>query len=475
MKKVTSFLLLSNLVFFNDPPLEAKEGANMPTDKPKTTAVKTAQNTTSSQNSKKLLNAKVKTLSNGLRIVVVEEHIVPRVSFGVLYNVGVADDPENLVGLSHMTEHMFFHGSTKYPHIDETIGTLGGYINACTGADFTMYIIDTPASALPLLIDIEADRMANFNLTNEATFRNEQKAVFEERLRCIDNRPLGLALEYIDRVLCPQHPYGVEIIGMPHHIHAYTREAIMNHYHTWYKPNNATLIVIGDVEASKVFAEAQKAFGHIPAGEVPERKRVQNTIKEDLFQDITYYSDCVASEKVDISYTAPSHTTHSLKECMAFGLALNVLCNGAKAPLSFYFIDQKKMASDVSARYDYTYFDPISFTISASLLPKVSANDYIKCYKKKMAELLQKGISQKDFERAKNSAEISLYKKVDNHHEIRYHMALLSCGFTMDEIEDMGNVLSSLTLEDVNTAFLNTLSKDITAIVRICPKQKNKQ
>lgn len=425
---------------------------------------------------KKLFNSKTCVLANGLRVVVVEDHLVPRISVGVLYNVGSADDPDNLVGISHMTEHMFFHGSKKYPHFDETISQLGGYTNACTSFDFTMYIEDCPSSALDLVLDMEADRMQNFYLENDKVFKQEQKAVFEERLRCIENQPLGLVNEYINRALSPQHPYGLEIIGMPHHIHAYTRDEVMNHYKRWYKPNNATLIIIGDVHYQDVFSKAEKTFGKIKKGKVPERVRVQNSIQEDLYQDITYYSDKVASNKVDLFYKAPGYHNGGLKKSLALRIGLDALIGGTVFQFARYFIDQKSLVSSLSSGFNYMSFDNIPLSISASLMPGVSIETFQKKFDDQIKKILQKGVYPRDFERAKYSAITALvYLATDGHRKIREDFIPLAQKVSLDDIEDYENIITSITLDDVNNVLKEVFSQKPIATVRFYPKKEENQ
>lgn len=426
----------------------------------------------SKKEQKNLFNAKTTTLSNGLVVVVVEDHAVPRVSIGLLYHVGSCDDPESLFGLSHMTEHMFFHGSKKYPNIDVTVGNLGGYVNACTSEDFTMYISDCPAESINTIFDIEADRMANFCLKDDKIFKKEQMAVYEERLMRVENLPLGIASEYIMASLSPQHPYGRDIGGMRHNIIAYSRAAIMDHYKKFYKPNNATLIVIGDVQATRVFEDAERFFGGIPRGSVPKRKRPENALQKDIYHEITYYSDKVASNKVDFIYNTPHQSTCDLIKIYALYIGLDALFDGVVYQFSRYFIDKKSLVYGLYCNYQAS-LDPRPLTISAALMPKVSLERFKKEFNKKIKNVLKNGLTHKEFERAKkNYLTNMVYRARDGHDKIRFAFANLALGFKINQIELIPEILNSITYEQTHEALKEVFSVKPFGVVCFIPKEK---
>jgi zinc protease len=438
--------------------------ASTSTGNTQASAKKSAENAKS-----KLLNAKFRTLKNGLRVVVVEDHNVPRVSVGVLYNVGSCDDPEDLFGLSHMTEHMFFHGSTKYPKIDVTIGNLGGSINAFTSQDLTMYTIDCPAKALPTVCCLEADRMGNFQLVKKELFNKEQMAVFEERLMCVENCPDGTAWEYIRSSLSPQHPYGREIIGLQSNIRRYSVDAVMSHYRKWYKPNNATLIVIGDANAEAVFAMAEQYFGWIKSGDVPERKRTPNALDKNVHHEITYYSDKLAASKVEIQYNVPHHSTHTLKEVYALNILLELLFGGSVYKFCRHFVDKKQMVSNISACADQM-LNPCPLSIRVSLMPGIIPEKFAKEFSTRLLELVRRGVDPKEFARAKKSYLIDAkYKVRDGHSHMRFLLASLAMGQTIEQLEDSAEMIESITVDDVNAVLKSVFTCRPLALVTSLP------
>jgi zinc protease len=420
-----------------------------------------------------LLGAKTKVLKNGLHVVVVEDHQVPRISVGVLYHVGSCDDPENLMGISHMLEHMFFHGSKTYPNVSKTISTWGGSTNAFTSEDCTMYIEDCPSDAIDIVLDLEADRMANFFLPDDKIFKKEQKAVFEERLMRVENPPLGIANEYITNALSPQHPYGREVIGMRHHIMAYSRDTIMEHYKKWYVPNNATLIVIGDVKAEEIFAKAQKVFGGIKAGPEIKRERVPNAVTKGIQHTIQYHTDKVENEKVSLFYNAPHHRADGLETCYALCVGLSSLFDDVVYEFCRYFVDKKALVLGMDCTYDVESLDPKHVGVHVSLMPKIQYERFLQEFNKKIARVVADGISLREFERAKKNCITDLvHRATDGHQKIRMMLACLALGLSIDDIEQIHARLEAVTLEQVNAVLKRVFSEKPVAIVRICPEAK---
>ncbi|MDR3285792.1 MAG: insulinase family protein [Holosporales bacterium] len=417
-----------------------------------------------------LFGAKTKILKNGLEIIVVEDVGIPRISIGVLYKVGCCDDPENIFGISHMTEHMFFHGSKKYPTYSKIVADIGGDTNAMTSEDFTMYIVDCPSDALDLVLDIEADRMANFLLTDEKIFQKERNAVLEERLMRIENRPLGLAIEYINNCLSPQHPYGKDSGGMRHNILAYSREAIMEHYKKWYKPNNALLIVVGAVKAEDVFSKAEKNFGNIKRGNVPKRERVKNAITKELYHTIQYYSDKVESEKIILLYNNAPHHSEGLAKCLAFNIGLDTLFDGVVFEFCRYFMNKKALVSEFDDVYEYRTLNPKPFILQISLMPNIKKERFLKEFEKKIVKTVKNGIKKEEFERAKKGKITYLtYRACDGHRKIREEFIDLAVGLTIDDIEYVKEIIDSITLEQVNAVLKEVFEKKPDAIVKISP------
>jgi zinc protease len=204
------------------------------------------------------------TLKNGLDILIKEDHRAPVASFMVWYHVGSADEVSGKTGLAHALEHMMFKGTPKYPQgvFSKTVAELGGQENAFTNTDYTAYFENIASDKLKTCFELEADRMNNLNLTSEE-FSKEIKVIQEERRMRTDDNPQALAFE---RFLAAAHltmPYHHPVIGWMSDLEHMTVTDTQNWYNNYYAPNNATLVIVGDVDPKKMIALAESTFGTI--------------------------------------------------------------------------------------------------------------------------------------------------------------------------------------------------------------------
>lgn len=216
------------------------------------------------------------TLNNGLKVLVKEDHRAPVVVSMIWYNVGSADEPVGITGVSHAIEHMMFKGTSKYPVgvFSKTIAALGGQENAFTNNDYTAYYEKLDADHLATSFELEADRMNNL-LLNSEEFAKEIKVIQEERRLRTDNNPQALAFE---RFLATAHltaPYNHPVIGWMNDLKQMKVEDLKKWYESYYAPNNATLVVVGDVNPEKVHALAERYFGSIAKRPIASRKPQQ--------------------------------------------------------------------------------------------------------------------------------------------------------------------------------------------------------
>ncbi len=212
-------------------------------------------------------------LDNGLKLIVQEDHRSPVVVSQVWYRAGSLDEVNGKTGVAHVLEHMMFKGTRQVPsgQFSRLIAAAGGKENAFTSTDYTCYFQQLEKSNLPLSFKLEADRMANLQLT-EADFAKEIKVVMEERRWRTDDKPQSQVNEAFQGVVYRAHPYARPVIGFMNDLENMTVEDAREWYHNWYAPNNATLVVVGDVKAQEVFALAKKYFGNLKPKVLPVRK-----------------------------------------------------------------------------------------------------------------------------------------------------------------------------------------------------------
>ncbi|MEJ2668951.1 MAG: pitrilysin family protein, partial [Gammaproteobacteria bacterium] len=213
-------------------------------------------------------------LENGLKVIVREDHRSPIVSFQIWYHVGASDEPHHLTGISHVLEHLMFKGTTALQpgEFSAWISELGGQENAFTARDQTVYYQTWGAHNLALSMALEADRMSHL-LFSQEEFDKELQVVKEERRLRTEDNPNAKLYERFLRVAYQSSPYGQPVIGWMHDLDHITLKDAQNWYKSWYAPNNATIIIAGDVHAADVFSEAQRAFGNTPRHTLPKRNR----------------------------------------------------------------------------------------------------------------------------------------------------------------------------------------------------------
>jgi zinc protease len=212
------------------------------------------------------------TLSNGLEVIVIPNHRVPAVSHMVWYRIGAADDPQGKSGLAHFHEHLMFQGTAKYKSGDyaDIIARNGGVQNAFTGHDATSYYVNISKDQLPLAMELEADRMKPL-MPSDRDVAKEKQVIIEERRQRTENNPSALLGEQMNAALFRHHPYHMPVIGWMHEMENLAKDDVLAFHSRYYYPNNAILIVSGDITAAELKPLAQKYYGGLPKGRIPPR------------------------------------------------------------------------------------------------------------------------------------------------------------------------------------------------------------
>ena len=297
-------------------------------------------------------------LDNGLHLIVQEDHRSPVVVSQVWYRAGSLDENNGKTGVAHVLEHMMFKGTKQVPagQFSRLIAAAGGKENAFTGQDYTCYFQQLEKSQLPLSFKLEADRMANLQLTKEE-FDKEIKVVMEERRWRTDDKPQSQVNEEFMAMAYKAHPYQRPVVGWMNDLENMTYLDAQEWYKTWYAPNNATLVVVGDVEASAVFKLAKQYFSVIKAHELPVRKPQVEPIQKGERRLIVK-----APAKLPyllIGFHAPTlsdapKTPEQAWEPYALEVLAGVLSGNESARLNQKLVREQQIAIDVSAGYDST-------------------------------------------------------------------------------------------------------------------------
>lgn len=411
------------------------------------------------------------TLSNGLKVAVFQNPMLPSVTVLTAYDVGTADDPLNMVGLSHMLEHMMFKGSAKFPKgsIDKEVALRGGWINAQTSFDKTIYMIALPAEHIEIALDIESDRMENLQITEEE-FLPEQKVVMEERLMRMNNHPLKTAVEVAQRAKFIAHPYGVWPIGFEAHIKAYTVDELQKHYKSWYVPNNATIVIVGPYSLEYVLPLIENYFGGIAFSHLPERNRIPEPDREGLTTTIEQESKRIENVMISFDYRVPSFATQPEK-MLAMQLLISSLVVTDTRDFTKDIVKNKRLALAVSADYHYGKDDQF-FTFSTVLDSDMSGEKLEKYLFEKLNNYLKHGIVRKDFEHAKKELLNQLEFAMDGDSFLLGIADNYIDGFSKETLENYEKLVAGIKIEQVQEMLNLILSKPPVLISRIYPDGK---
>jgi len=335
-----------------------------------------------------------KTLKNGLEVFVVESHETPLVSVQVWYKVGSRYEHEGITGISHMLEHMMFKGTEKIKpeEYSEIIQRYGGTDNAFTAEDETAYWSVLPSSKIEVALELEADRMQNAVFRE---FESEKNVVMEERRWRTDNSPWNCLYEQVRATAFVSHPYHNPVIGWMNDIKAFTLDDVKKHYKTYYVPNNAFLVISGDVKPEKAFKLAEKYFGKIPRGEEPPpvrsveppqlgEKRVK--VRKEGF---TYF--------FDVAYHIPNYTD---PDKPALDILANILGRGKSSRFYQSLVQEKGLANNVWV-WARDACDPTLFFISATLQRGKSPEEFEEALDSLIEDLKENGIRDEELKRAK--------------------------------------------------------------------------
>ena len=306
------------------------------------------------------------TLENGLKIVVREDHRAPVVVSQIWYKVGASDEPENLTGISHVLEHLMFKATTtrKTGEFSRIIAENGGRENAFTGSDYTAYFQQLEKSRLPIALELEADRMHNLQL-DEQEFAKEVRVVLEERRLRTDDQPEGLAYERFMATAFTTHNYKNPIIGWMSDLEGMKLEDVRAWYQRWYVPNNATLVVVGDVDPREVVALARKYFGP-----VPKRSYERTVVPTESPQKETRRSRISAAAQVPtlfMGFHVPAFSGQADDwEPYALMVLNGVLDGGSSARFERELVRKQQIAASIDIGYSPTARHPVLFVVSGT-------------------------------------------------------------------------------------------------------------
>lgn len=394
----------------------------------------------------KLFNAETFTLENGLQVVVLPNHRAPVVTQMLWYKFGAADEKPGESGVAHFLEHLMFKGTAKVPDGDFslTVKKMGGTDNAFTGHDYTAYYQNVPREHLAKVMEMEADRMQGL-LLKEEQIASEREVIIEERRQRIDNQPQAKFYEQAMSALFVNHPYATPVIGWLHEMKELTRDEVLSYYNVWYAPNNAILIVSGDITAAELKPLAEKYYGVLPVREVPVRQRPRPA--PIVAQHQIIMQDPRIGQPSTVKYYRVPHGSEALE------ILSQIMGGTSTSRLYRSLVVDQKIATSAGADYDAVAMDDTVFSVFAEPAPGTSLQQVQAAIDKEIKSVLDKGVTLEELNAAKSRMEASFtyYRDSLQGPSMYFGRALVS-GMSIDYIENRLDRIQKLTIDDINDA-----------------------
>ena len=394
------------------------------------------------------------TLDNGLRVVVIPDNRAPVVTHMIWYKVGSADEPEGKSGIAHYLEHLMFKGTTNTPggEFSRKIAEIGGSENAFTSYDYTGYFQRVSPEALPEMMRLEADRMENLVLTDEVVLP-ERDVILEERNSRIENNPGAILGEAVSAALYQNHPYGTPIIGWEHEIRGLTKDDAIAFYDRYYTPNNATLVVAGNVTPEEVRKLAEETYGKVERRAEPGERARPSEPPARVARSLTLTDPRVRQPSFQRSYLVPSYGQDTGKTPYALDVLGEVLGGSSTSRLYRALVREKQLATNVGAYYRGGSMDETAFVVYATPKPGTSIAELEDAVEAEIARLVKDGVTQAEVERAAARAlKENIFSRDSQSTLARIYGAGLTSGLTLEDIQKWPARMAAVTAEQVNEA-----------------------
>jgi zinc protease len=403
------------------------------------------------------------TLANGLKVLVIPDHRTPVVTQMIWYKVGSADETPGKSGLAHFLEHLMFKGTAKHPadEFSQTVLRIGGNENAFTSTDYTGFYQRVPREHLAEMMAFEADRMTGLVLKDENVLP-ERDVVLEEYNMRVANNPDARLTEQIMAALYLNHPYGRPVIGWHHEIEQLSRDDALAFYRRFYAPNNATLVIAGDVDISEVRPMAEQTFGKVtPQPAIPARRLRPQEPEPVAPRSVTLSDPRVEQPSVKRYYLVPSAATAAPGESPALDVLAQLMGGGSNSYLYRALVVDHPLAVSAGAGYQGTSLDATQFMISASPKQGVEFSQIEQVIDGVIADVGQKLASADDLERVKTQLIAEAIYAQDNQATLaRWYGGALTTGLTVEDIRSWPDRIRAVTAEQVRAAAQKWLDRN---------------
>lgn len=409
------------------------------------------------------VNFETHTLANGLKVIIHEDHTIPKAVFNIMYHIGSKDEEADKTGFAHLFEHLMFEGSVNIPRYDIELQKVGGDNNAFTSCDITNYYLTLPSNQLETAFWLESDRMLALDFSQER-LDNQKKVVIEEFKQRYLNQPYGDAMNLLRGLHYTTHPYQWATIGKEiAHIEEATLDYVKSFFYGYYAPNNATLVVAGDVKPGEVLVLAEKWFGAIP---------IRPLKKHALPQEPKQTAARFMTKEADVPYIGvykmfhiPGHAERGY---YIADIITDILSSGTSGKLFQDLVIKQQIASSASA-FTWGMTDPGVLSINAQLTEGKSIEKYEKALKKCLKQL--QDLTETDLQRIKNKLQSNfLMEKV---YVLNKAMGLAFADALGDAntINETPKIYASLSLAEVKQAALSYLDESNSSTLYYVPKK----
>ncbi len=416
-------------------------------------------------------DAETFTLANGLQVAVIANHRARIATQMVWYKAGSDDEPRGKTGIAHFLEHLMFRGTKETPPgaFSRIIAENGGNDNAFTTHDYTAFYQNVAADRLELVMKLEAERMTGLVITDQVVLP-ERQVIIEERHTRIDNNPAALLDEQMDAALYLNQRYHDPTIGWENEMRGLTTADALEFYGKWYAPNNAVLVIDGDVTTDQIKALAEKYYGPIPARPVPARIALDEPPKVAAIR-LTMKSNRVAEISWNRAYLAPSYHSGETRYTYALQVLAEVLGGGATSRLYRGLVVDQGIAIAAEAFYDPDPRGLASFGFDATLRKDVPVADFEAALEKIVKAALADGLSADEVARAKARMQTAaIYDQDGIMGPARIIGSALASGLTLDDVQHWPDRIGAVTLDEVNAAARLVIHDDVAVTAVLLPQ-----
>lgn len=419
------------------------------------------------------LEAEIYTLRNGMTVALIPNNKSPVISHMVWYKIGAKDEPAGKSGVAHFLEHLMFKGTAKYGagEFSKNVSRFGGNHNAFTSQDFTAYYQNISKDKLELVMDLESDRMENL-LFDKEEINKERQVIIEERNTRTENNPRSLLREQMMASLFQNHPYGIPIIGWKHEIEDLKLEDLRKFYLDNYAPNNAILVISGDIDSESIKPLIAKYYESMMPADLEPYPNTKEPVHRSA-RKLTLNHPNVSTEQIFRYYLAPSQIYGKSE----YGYALTMLSQllGSSSTSLFYreLVEKQKIAVAASTRYNDLSHGPSVFSISATPAPGVSIDRLESEIEKIILQVIEEGFSEENIKRNKNLLIAdTIYAQEDLKTLAFIYGQVLSLGLTKEYVTDWDNNINKVTNNDIKEAAKYVFDKNHSVTGYLRPPQK---